>query len=72
MTVIDMENPVIDLSMERCDRCNAAALCLARRDGLELLFCGHHRKQHYDKLLEDGWEVIDDYVRLEELGVSYV
>lgn len=36
---------------DRCDRCGAQAFVRARLgDGLQLLFCAHHGRQHLDKL----------------------
>lgn len=38
---------------ERCDRCGAAAAVRVRlATGGELLFCGHHAKQHSARLTE--------------------
>lgn len=38
---------------DRCDRCSAAAKVRAVLPaGGELLFCGHHLREHEDKLLE--------------------
>lgn len=39
--------------LDRCDRCGAAAKTrVTLRDGGELLFCGHHTRQHADRLHE--------------------
>lgn len=55
---------------DRCDACGAAAQVRANKqkvpDTLEelefgqpklltLLFCGHHHKEHFDKLADEGW-----------------
>jgi hypothetical protein len=38
---------------DRCDRCGAAARVRAvLPSGGELLFCGHHAREHQDKLRE--------------------
>jgi len=38
---------------DRCDRCGAAAMTRAvLPSGGELLFCGHHTRQHQGRLLE--------------------
>jgi hypothetical protein len=38
---------------DRCDRCGAAAIMRAvLRSGAELLFCGHHARQHKTRLRE--------------------
>lgn len=60
--MIDTELPMIDfLANDRCDRCGAQAHSLARMNGKpELLFCSHHFREHYGKLLDDGWEVVCD------------
>ena len=43
-----------------CDRCGHQAFAAARRAGhTTLLFCGHHLAQHYDMLVQDGWEIED-------------
>lgn len=42
---------------DRCDRCSAAARVRAvLATGGELLFCGHHAKEHTDRLRELGAE----------------
>ena len=35
---------------DRCDRCGAAALHRVEFVASELLFCGHHYRQHEDRL----------------------
>jgi Zn ribbon nucleic-acid-binding protein len=38
---------------DRCDRCGAAAkIRVVLRTGGELLFCGHHGREHESKLRE--------------------
>ncbi|NLG54589.1 MAG: hypothetical protein GX542_02905 [Rhodococcus sp.] len=40
---------------DRCDRCGAGARVRATLPaGGELLFCGHHAKEHTDRLREQG------------------
>ena len=69
--MFDVEYPMIEFtSNDRCDRCGARAYSLARHDDFPegLLFCIHHRKENYAKLLADGWEVIDDTEGLQLLA----
>lgn len=55
---------------DRCDSCGAAAQIRATKPRvpdtleelefgkpqiMELLFCGHHHKRHFDKLVDEGW-----------------
>ncbi|MFK5584025.1 MULTISPECIES: DUF7455 domain-containing protein [unclassified Serinicoccus] len=52
---------------DRCDRCGAQAYVRARiGEGLELLFCAHHGREHLDKLraVEDV-HILDETHRLE-------
>lgn len=67
--MIDFDNPVIAFSaLDRCDRCGAQAYSVAQKDGkADLLFCLHHRKEHFDALLDDEWTVTDDYEGMESL-----
>ena len=55
-------------ALDRCDRCGAQAYSLARMDGLELMWCLHHRKKYSASLLNEGWEIIDDYEAIERLA----
>lgn len=48
-TVLDQVTFTAD---DRCDRCGAQARMRAVMPFGELLFCGHHAKQHGDKLRE--------------------
>lgn len=67
--MVDNELPLIEFTAhDRCDRCIARAYTLARRDNLELMFCPHHSKKVRQNLFDDGWEIIDDVLGLEELG----
>lgn len=68
--MIDEDAPVIEFNATmRCDACGSQAYTMAVREdvGAELLFCLHHRRKHSDRLLEDGWELIDDYEGLSML-----
>ena len=40
--------------LDRCDRCSAAAQLRAILPSGELLFCGHHARQHRAGLLNAG------------------
>lgn len=47
-------------TIDRCDRCNAAAANVrAVKDGTELIFCTHHAKKNVPALVSQGW-LIDD------------
>lgn len=37
-------------ALDRCDRCGAQALVRAQLERGELLFCGHHARQHAEAL----------------------
>ena len=51
---------------DRCDRCGVQALAVAKKDEhADLLFCWHHKEKHGDTLLDQGWEVIEDYETYE-------
>lgn len=67
--MIHEDLPLIEFTaQDRCDRCGAQAYSMARHEEYSsLLFCLHHRKQHYDMLLDSGWEVVDDYEAIERL-----
>jgi hypothetical protein len=46
---------------DRCDRCGAAAKLLAvLPSGGELLFCGHHGREHRERLTEIGAVLVPD------------
>jgi len=59
--------------MDRCDRCGAQAyvrVVLASSGG-ELLFCGHHARQHEPQLRSKASEWQDETGRLtEKAGAS--
>jgi hypothetical protein len=46
--------------IDRCDYCGAQAFFLAMKAELDLLFCGHHGRQHLDALIFQGWDVADE------------
>lgn len=47
---------------DRCDACGMQALAVAKKEGCaDLMFCMHHKEKHGDKLLDQGWEIIEDY-----------
>ena len=51
---------------DRCDRCGAQAYVRARLHvGGELLFCGHHGREHLPKLREHA-DIQDETERLHE------
>lgn len=50
---------------DRCDRCGAQAyLRVTLATGGELLFCGHHGRQHSPKLREVATDIHDESDRL--------
>jgi len=67
--MIDFDNPVIAFTaLDRCDGCGAQAYSVAQKEGhADLLFCAHHRREHYATLLDEGWSVTDDYEGIESL-----
>lgn len=67
--MIDTDLPVIEFTAnDRCDACQAQAYAVAQKEGrADLLFCVHHRRKHYNALLDQGWMVIDDTAGLEQL-----
>jgi hypothetical protein len=72
--MIDQNFPVIELTAsDRCDRCGAQAIVLAQNSetGSELLFCGHHIKEHKDKLREIGYYLTADGVQAEQAGFDH-
>jgi hypothetical protein len=53
--------PMFLTSRDRCDRCGAvAAVRVLLPAGDELLFCGHHARQHAPRLREIGAELSPD------------
>jgi len=49
---------------DRCDRCNSEAFFLAIKGKKHLLFCAHHGRMHQEKLIADGWEILDESHRI--------
>lgn len=67
---LDVDLQLIEFTAaDRCDRCGAQAYTMARKDDAksELLFCRHHRRDHAELLMDEGWTIIDDVAGLEEL-----
>ena len=56
---------------DRCDRCGAQAYVRARlTSGGELLFCGHHGREHLPKLQHLATQIEDETDRLLEQEFS--
>ncbi|MBO0843187.1 MAG: hypothetical protein J2O46_08375 [Nocardioides sp.] len=54
-------------SADRCDRCGAQAyLRVELASGGDLLFCGHHAKEHGEKLKELAVSITDETHKLTE------
>jgi hypothetical protein len=54
-------------AVDRCDRCGAQAYVRARlTSGGELLFCGHHGREHLPKLQHLATEIQNETDRLQE------
>lgn len=52
---------------DRCDRCGAQAFVrVGLATGAELLFCGHHARQHESRLREVAVTWIDEIDRLTD------
>jgi hypothetical protein len=54
---------------DRCDRCGAQAFVratLPSAGGLDLLFCGHHFRDHELKLVAAGATIVDERHRIDE------
>lgn len=72
--MVDTDTPLIEFSVEdRCDRCGAQAYSLARKHDAasELLMCLHHRREYADNMMDEGWEIVDDYEAIERLFPDY-
>ena len=51
---------------DRCDRCGAQAYVrVTLSNGLELLFCAHHSKEHADKLRQVALAIHDESERIK-------
>jgi len=54
-------------ALDRCDRCGAQAYVrVTFGETGELLFCGHHARQHEEKLRELEADIHDETDRLSE------
>lgn len=54
-------HPATLSATDRCDGCGAQAYVRVELvDGAELLFCGHHARQHEDKLREVAIRIHDE------------
>ena len=52
-------------AMDRCDRCGAQAYVrVLLPNGLELLFCAHHNRQHSSALTKIAVDIYDETDRL--------
>lgn len=52
-------------AVDRCDRCGAQAyLRVELSEGLDLLFCAHHAREHGDKLKAIAVNFVDETHRL--------
>lgn len=51
------------LPKDRCIRCDSRALMKAIKGEMEILFCGHHAREHAGRLQVEGW-LIDDQTHL--------
>lgn len=55
-----MTQPTPLTASDRCDRCGAQAFVQVRlTSGGELLFCGHHAREHIDKVRPLAAEIHD-------------
>ena len=51
---------------DRCDNCGAQAYYLVTsKDGLDLMFCGHHGSKYMAKLIADGFAIHDETWKLK-------
>ena len=56
-------------AMDLCDRCGAQAYVRVMLPGSgELLFCGHHSRQHAEALAKVAIEIQDETERLSQEG----
>lgn len=61
--------PRPDSALERCDRCGAQArIHVVLRAGGDLFFCGHHGRQHEDRLRKMGADYVERPERLTARG----
>ena len=62
--------PVPLTALDRCDRCGAQAYVrVSLTAGGELLFCGHHFREHEARLRPLASDVLDETAKLTEPAV---
>lgn len=67
--MINTKNPSVEFTaLDQCDRCPQRAIALASYEGLELLFCRHHIRQHNLALEMSGWQMSFDYDELARIA----
>jgi hypothetical protein len=49
---------------DRCDRCGSEAFYLAMKGDQHLLFCAHHGRKFEERLIDTGWEILDESHRI--------
>jgi hypothetical protein len=62
MDTLEMEPQIVErelVAADRCDRCGAQAFIAASKGDYELLFCNHHGNKHREKLMSDGFDILD-------------
>ena len=59
MTAVVIEPPAPLSLADRCDRCGAQAFVRASKNGLYLLFCGHHGHENLDALVMKDFVIHD-------------
>jgi hypothetical protein len=61
---------------DRCDQCGDCSQAFVRAVKLidnkrhDLLFCGHHYREHEPKLVMDGWSIEDSRNTINEKPMS--
>lgn len=66
--MVHEEFPVLEFNAgDRCDGCGAQAHALAQCELGELMFCIHHLRKNRARLLDEGWEVIEDWESIDSL-----
>jgi hypothetical protein len=64
MSTSVIESAALNAS-DRCDRCGAQAYVrVTMINGFELLFCGHHSREHSDKLKQVALKIQDESERI--------
>lgn len=65
MSTTAIEDATALNAADRCDRCGAQAyLRVTLTSGGELLFCGHHGKEHADRLKQVALNIQDETSKL--------